>query len=156
MNKGIQIEGVCIDNIDEYNAKCDVIKKLIKSVYKNSSIKFEQLNKMDLVYVSIEDIIKFALMPNVKWSELKEEIEVKLKNIYGVKMCSKCCCKIKCAATCNKCKSQTCLECYIESFKLNKGIIRCMSCNYSFGVKVPDEYIDLAIDEIRTNAKIKI
>lgn len=55
---------------------------------------------------------------------------------------------MKCAVGCNKCGKQTCLECYIDNFKLNKGIIRCETCNYSFGVKVPDEYIDLAIDDI--------
>lgn len=155
MNNGIQIVGVQIDDVEEYNAKCTIIKKLIKSHYKNSSIKFVQLNKIDLVYVIFDDKIKFAIMPDVKWSELKEEINEKLKDVYKEKICSKCSCEMKCIAECNKCKTQTCLECYIDNFKLNKGIIKCGSCNYLFGVQVPDEYIDLAIDDIRYNAKFK-
>ena len=155
MNNGIQIEGVQIVNVEEYNSKCDIIKKLIKSQYKNSSIKFVQLNKIDLVYVIFDKTIKFAIMPDVKWTELRKEIDFKLRDIYKEKICKKCGCKIKCVAGCNNCGTQTCLECYIDNFKLNKGIIRCEICNYSFGVRVPDEYIDLAIDDIRTNAKLK-
>jgi hypothetical protein len=155
MNNRVQIEGINIDNIDEYNAKCDIIKKIIKSQYKNSSIKFTQLNKIDLVYVLIDGRIKFAIMPDVKWTELREEIDLKLRSVYKDKMCVKCGCEMKCAAGCNKCRAQTCLECYIDNFKLNKGIVRCGICNYSFGVRVPDEYIDLAIDDIRSNAKLK-
>lgn len=118
-------------------------------------IEFTQLNKIDLVYVSIDSRIKFALMPNVKWSELKEEIDLKLRSVYEEKMCEKCGCEMKCVVGCNKCGTQTCLECYIDNFKLNKGIIKCGICNYSFGVRVPYKYIDFAIDNIRSNAKLK-
>lgn len=155
MNNGISVQGIQINNYVEYNSRCEIIKKIIKTQYKNSSIKFQQLNKMDLVYVYIDNKIKFVLMPDVKWSELKEDIDLKLKELYKEKMCVKCKCEMKCAAGCNKCKAQTCLECYIEMFKLNKGIIICDVCNYSFGVNVPDEYIDLAIDDIRSNAKFE-
>jgi hypothetical protein len=154
MNSGIHIEGVCIDNTDEYNRKCEILKKIIKSEYKNSSVKFEQLNQNNLVYVIIDNRIKFALMPNVGWNVYKQNIDLELKSLYGKRMCGECKGEIKCAATCNKCHILTCLECYIENFKSNKGIIRCKFCNYSFGVKVSDEYIDLAIDDIRENAKM--
>lgn len=155
MYQDIQIEGVQINNIEEYNTKCDIIKKLIKSQYKNSLVKFEQLNKISLIHVVIDNRIKFALMPNIKWNEIKKEIDLKLKCAYGEKICSKCMSEMKCVTICNNCSSQTCLECYIDSFRLNKGIIKCEICNYLFGIKIPDKYIDLAIDDIRSNAKLK-
>ncbi len=154
MNKGIHIEGVCIENVDEYNIKCELIKKLVKSQYKNSSIKFEQSNQIDLVYVIIDNSIKFSIMPNVVWSELKQEIDSVLKSIYGKRMCDQCRGDSKCLASCNGCYRKTCLECYIDKFRLGKGIVKCNSCNYSFGVEVSDEYIDLAIDDIRFNANL--
>ena len=70
-------------------------------------------------------------------------------------MCKECKGQIKCLASCNKCHTNTCLECYIDSFRTGKGIVKCKFCSYSFGNQVPDEYIDLAIDDIRTNAQMK-
>lgn len=155
MNKGIHIEGVCIENIDTYSKKCDTIIKLLKRNYKNCSIKYEQLSKIDLVYIMVDNRIKLAIMPEVKWNDLKKHIDLELKSIYGKRMCEECSGEIKCIASCNKCHNNTCLECYIENFKLNKGIVKCKICSYSFGVEIPDEYIDLAIDDIRSNTKIK-
>lgn len=163
MSSILDVKGVQISNVDEYEKKCDLVKKLIKTTYKNSQITFNQLNKNDLMYVIIDNIVKIAIMPaltkhiilNVRdtnWIEIKNNIDTKLKQTLGQRMCEGCNGQIKCLASCNNCNTNTCLECYIDSFRTGKGIIKCKFCSYLFGHQVPDEYIDLAIDNIRTNA----
>lgn len=153
MNKGLNIEGVCINNIDEYNKKCELIKQLAYSTYKNSKVSFIQVNKIELMYIVLDNIVKIAIMPEQNWIDIKNNIDIKLKQTLGNRLCKECKGQIKCLASCNNCHTNTCLECYINNFKKNKGIIKCKNCSYSFGCEVPDEYIDIAIDDIRDNAK---
>lgn len=154
MNSILDVNGIQIPNIDEYEKKCNMVKKLIKSTYKNSQIIFNQLNKNDLMYVIIDNIVKISIMPDTNWIEIKNNIDTKLKQTLGKRMCEGCKGQIKCLASCNKCHANTCLECYIDGFRTGKGIIKCKFCSFSFGCHVPDKYIDLAINDIRTNAKI--
>lgn len=155
MNNKLNVEGITIANIEDYNKKCLLIKKLINSTYKNSHIKFSQLSNIDLLYVVVDNIVKISIMPDSSWNNIKNDIDEKLKQTLGNRMCEGCKGNIKCLASCNKCKTNICLECYIDNFRIGKGIIKCNFCSYSFGCKVPDEYIDLAIDDIRTNAQMK-
>jgi transcription elongation factor Elf1 len=59
---------------------------------------------------------------------------------------------MKTKTTCNKCGKISCIECYIDCFKKNKGIIKCDICSFSFGIKTPDSYIDMLVEDIRKNA----
>ena len=142
-------------DVDEYEKKCILIKKLIKSTYTNSKISFVQLNKNDLMFVMFDNIIKIAIIPNANWIDIKLDIDTKFKQTLGDKMCQDCKGIIKCLASCNNCHYNTCLECYIDNFTAGKGIVKCKHCSYSFGHKIPNKYIDLAIDDIRSGAKIK-
>lgn len=151
----LDVEGIQIPNVEEYEKKRNLVKKLIKSTYKNSQITFRQLNKIDLMYVILDNIVKIAIMPDANWIGIKNDIDTKLKQTLGNMMCEGCKGQIKCLASCNKCHTNTCLECYIDTFRTGKGIIKCKFCSYSFGCQVPDEYIDLAIDDIKTNAQMK-
>lgn len=151
----LDVDGILIPNVEEYEQKCKIVKNLIKSTYKNSQITFNQLNKIDLMYVILDNIVKIAIMPDTNWIRIKNDIDTKLKQTFGKRMCEGCRGQIKCLASCNKCHTNTCLECYIDSFRIGKGIVKCKFCSYSFGHQVPDEYIDLAIDDIRTNAFMK-
>lgn len=151
---GLNIEGAQIDDLEKYNNMCVLIKKLIKKVYPNLKIRFDQINNMDLVYIIIENNVKIALMPNTEWINLKKEIDDKL-NYKTNENCELCKEKITKLACCNSCKKYTCIECYIKNFIKNSGIIKCHYCSYSFGVYTPPEYIDILVDDIRENAKIK-
>jgi transcription elongation factor Elf1 len=58
---------------------------------------------------------------------------------------------MKAKTSCNKCHGICCIECYIDSFRKNKGIVVCGLCDYSYGVKTPDKYIDVLVGDIRDN-----
>ena len=156
MNSGLNITGVHITDIDAYNKKCEVVKKLIVSTYPNIKIDFKQINRMDLVYLIIEDIIKIGLLPGENWNQIKSNIDRKLKlvmyNGNNVKCCELCSQDIKAKASCNFCHKICCIECYIDTFKKGKGIIKCGFCSKKFGVRCKTEYIDLMVDERRENA----
>ena len=160
MNTGLNITGVQINDVEKYNKKCDVIKKLIKSTYPSIDISFEQINRLDLVFMNIENIIKIALLPDETWNQIKSNIDDKLNTIgfnqlskpYAIEYCELCSRNIRAKASCNFCHKICCIECYIDSFKKGKGIIKCGFCSKKFGVKCADEYIELMIDDIRTNA----
>ena len=72
--------------------------------------------------------------------------------MYNDNICRLCESEIKTKTECGGCKKICCIECYIENFKANKGIIKCDNCSYSFGVKTPDNYIDILVGDIRENA----
>lgn len=144
-----------VANVEEYKKKCDIIKKLVITQYMYYSIKFEQSNPFTLMYVIINSEIKLAIMPDTKWNELKHDIDLGLKQSYTKMICEECKESIKCVANCNRCKKSICVECYINNFKNGLGIIKCKFCSYSFGHIIHEDYIDLAIDDIRNNAKLK-
>ena len=90
MSTILDVEGIQIPNVKEYEKKCNLVKKLIKSTYKNSQITFRQLNKIDLMYVILDNIVKIAIMPNTNWIEIKNDIDIKLKQTLGNVMCEGC------------------------------------------------------------------
>lgn len=138
----------------EYKKQFDLIKKLIKLTYKNFQIEFEYLEENNALGVCLDKIVKILIYPNNSWIDIKINIDTQLKQTMGNHICDECNDKIKCLASCNNCRSVICVECYINNFRTNKGIIKCKICSYSFGNVVPEEYIDFAIDNIRSNAKI--
>jgi hypothetical protein len=68
MSTILDVEGIQILNVEEYEKKCKIVKNLIKSTYKNSQITFNQLNKIDLMYVILDNIVKIAIMPDANWN----------------------------------------------------------------------------------------
>ncbi len=154
-NKNIQ--DVYIGNIEKYKQKCVLFKKLIKSTYPDIKIKFIDSDGVDLCYIEINKQIKIAILPNVVWQDIKKNIDLKLsKSIDFNNFCSQCNKQMSTKTSCNKCYEICCVECYIDNFRKNKGLIVCGFCNYTYGIKTPDEYIDILIDDIRDNLlKIK-
>ena len=55
---------------------------------------------------------------------------------------------------CNKCACYTCINCYINMFKINNGILTCYSCKNEIGVYHPPHMIDIAVNEIRQKYRL--
>ena len=150
------IQDVYIGDIEKYKQKCMLFKKLIKSTYPDITIKFIDSDNVDLCYIKINEQIQIAILPNVIWHDIKKNIDLKLSQInYGSTKsivndyCSQCNKQMSAKTSCNKCHGICCVECYIDNFRKNKGLIVCKFCDYVYGIKTPDEYIDILIDDIR-------
>ena len=72
MSEILDVEGIQITNVEEYEKKCNLVKKIIKSTYKNSQITFRQLNKIDLMYVILDKIVKILIIPDANWIKIKK------------------------------------------------------------------------------------
>lgn len=145
--------GYNIENWSQYKSNSELIIKLIKKTYPDQNILFEEPIGLDLYSVKIGTNIKITICPDNSWLDIKKNIDLKLLNSNQCEnICEICKKEMETKTACNKCKKTCCIECYINNFKKNKGIIKCDYCSYTFGIKTPDEYIDILIDDIRTNA----
>jgi transcription elongation factor Elf1 len=50
--------------------------------------------------------------------------------------------------TCGKCASEWCVDCYINIFKTNKGIIKCPFCKFMYGQEFPEYMVELGVQQI--------
>lgn len=159
----MNIGGIIIDDWNQYKLKSNIIIGLIKKSYPEQNIKLEEPKGIDLFTVQIGEDILITILPSNDWVSIKKDIDSKLynlnqynknkdKDIDNSNLCRLCKLEMDIKTDCNKCKKSSCIECYIKNFKKNKGIIRCDNCNFSFGQKTPDSYIDILVDDIREKA----
>lgn len=157
----MNIGGVIINDWNQYKLNSNIIIGLIKKSYSEYEIKFEEPKGIDLYTVQIGSNIMITILPTNNWINIKKDIDSKINNMNQFdyhnsnnkfNLCRLCKLEIEIKTECNKCKKSSCIECYIKNFKKNKGIIKCDNCNFSFGQKTPDSYIDILIDDIREKA----
>lgn len=84
------------------------------------------------------------------WEQIKRHINKKISNQIDHE-CSICMTsetiKIR-KVSCAKCASDWCIDCYINIFRINKGIIICPYCRFSYGNEFPDNMIEIGIQQI--------
>lgn len=149
----MNIGGIKIDNWDNYKSSSNLIIKLIKKNYPKENILIDEPNGIDFYSVKIGPNIIITILPGESWINIKKNIDLKLSSLNQYEnICRLCELEMKAKTACNKCKKTCCIECYIKNFKANKGIIKCDNCLCTFGVKTPDEYIDVLVDDIREKA----
>ena len=56
---------------------------------------------------------------------------------------------------CNECACYMCINCYINMFKVNSGILTCYSCKTEVGVYHPSHMIEIAVNEILQKFKLR-
>jgi hypothetical protein len=139
-----------ITNNNKYNKKCNIIKNIIKSKYKNINFEFIRNKYTDLIEVIIENKSIITLLPNNNWKEIEKHINTKINETYKQHKCNICFNNIKSNVSCNKCSNNWCAECYINLFRSGNGIIKCPYCRFSFGIETPEYMMEICIDEIRT------
>ncbi len=148
----INFDGVYITDIYEYKRKSNIIKNLINSSFSNLDIKYTQANDKDIVRVQINNDLKFGIFPDHSWKEIKNIIEHKLNPAHNNTICNICDDYIIFDASCPRCQTEICLECYILNYKNGLGVVKCVFCYYTYGVHIPKKYINFLIDNIRENA----
>jgi len=147
----MNIGGIKIDNYDKYKLDSKLIIKLVEKFYYNEHITVIEPQSFDFFELVINNHIKITILPQDTWISIKNNIDSKLSTNDNIcRLCDK---QIITKTTCNNCNKSCCIECYIDNFRKNKGIIKCDNCKYLFGVKTPDKYIELFIGDIRENAR---
>ena len=138
-----------------YDKKCEIILKLIRMEFPNLEIARDVAynHYMVIVFKGSGHRGKITISPDDKWDGIKDRIETALNNKRGT--CKVCDEEIKVNATCNSCQGNYCMECYINIFRENKGMIVCPYCNYTFGIKTPNNMIEACITNIREKARFQ-
>lgn len=147
----MNIAGINIENINQYKSNSELIIKLIKKTYVKEEIIIDENLGIDFYSVNIGHKIKITIMPDDNWTIIKKNIDLILNVSINSNenICRLCGINMKSKTKCNKCNKFSCIECYIKNFNINKGIVKCDNCSYSFGILTPDEYLDILSDDIR-------
>jgi len=136
---------------DKYDKKCNIIKNLILTFYRNYKIDFIRNPETLYIEVVINNISNITLLPDNNWNEIKRHIDKKIIVLCNgiLEDCIICCESIQKNVTCPKCSNNWCGECYINLFKNGKGVITCPHCRFSFGNRMPEDMIQMAVNEIK-------
>lgn len=138
-------------NKDKYKNKIKIIKNLILKKYINNEFKFIENKESLLITIIIDNSSSITILPDNNWNDIKRHIDRKIKGAN--KNCLICCNKVKIKVSCNKCSQDYCSECYINLFKVGKGIIVCPFCKYSFGIRMSEYMVQNGINNIRKALK---
>ena len=127
----------------------------IKNYLPNEKIQFNKnKNTGDLQILFTNKKAIMTILETNTWDEIKRHIDVKMSNEKS-KKCSICSTNEiqKNRVTCTKCSSEWCVDCYINIFRVNKGIIKCPFCRFSCGIEFPDYMIEQGVQNILDKLK---
>lgn len=140
--------------------KCDKMVKLKEKIRKyipNEKIHFEHNiinNKWELYFDDHNSMI--AIDKNTDWSKTKRNIDLKINPKIN-KTCDICeeteMMEIR-RISCPECSNEFCLNCYVNIFRQNQGLIICPYCRFEYGELKPPILIELGIKEIYSSAGI--
>lgn len=122
----------------------------IKEYLPNEKIQFrkhECTNDLQIIFTDKKAIM--TILEENTWDEIKRHIDAKLSNKKSNE-CSICYTNviIKRRVSCTKCASDWCIDCYINIFRTNKGIIKCPFCRFTYGNQFPDYMIEIGVQQI--------
>ena len=122
----------------------------IKEIFPNEKIQIKKYKsgKLELWFKEKNSMMK--ILQENTWDEIKRNITAHLTNDKST-ICSICSTEdaIKLRRIfCNKCASNWCIDCYINIFRTNKGLIKCPFCRFTYGRQVPDYAVELGVQEI--------
>lgn len=142
-----------IKQINKTSLLNDVRNFLIKE-NKNYYINFNYLTNLYEIQIKKKNIDKFiqiTLYKNMNLKDFKLTLN-KLDNRDNI--CILCTEEMINSTHCSKCSFNYCIQCYINIFKTNKGIIKCPQCNFKYGNIIQDELIEYYINTIKTKANL--
>jgi hypothetical protein len=149
----MDIRKINSNEVDKYNKRCDVIRRLILTTYADTT--FEFIRNTDTLYieVNINNNSKISLLPNNTWDEVKRHINKKIKGFTDD--CIICCEKMENSVSCPKCSNNFCGKCYIKLYRVGKGIITCPHCRREEGVNLTEYAIESGVVQIKQRLGMK-
>ena len=125
--------------------------KRIREYIPNEPIQFKKniyTDNLEIHFINKKEIM--TILEDNNWEEIKRHIDVKLSS-QRLDECSICYTKealnIR-RVTCTKCASEFCIDCYIQIFRKNKGIIKCPFCRFTYGQEFPIYMIEEGVRQI--------
>lgn len=142
------IKRMNVEDSKKYIKRCQVLQDLVMKKYRDQVNKV--INNDSTGYCEIHFKIggSVTILLDTTWEKLKTNIDLKLEGV-SVPFCKICSSVKNKLVACNNCSEQFCTECYIDSFRKNKGIVVCEFCQYSFGIVMSDEAVEDRIEDIR-------
>jgi hypothetical protein len=110
-----------------------------------------KLTKIVIKNALTNNEIGIVIEPNDTSENIKKTILLRFNNLTNTQCECPICYDIidnNCQIPCNKCGCYTCINCYINMFRVNNGILTCYSCKNELGVYHPSYMVDIAIAEI--------
>jgi hypothetical protein len=136
------------EECEKYIKRCDVMIKLITNEFKNDKLEFTTNPDSLHVVVVVNDNNRITLLPNISWNEIRRNINNAILQI--TKKCIVCYETIKKTnICCPKCSNSICGDCYINEFRICKGLITCPHCKFTIGQRLPESMIEKCVDEIK-------
>ena len=125
-----------------------LVRKIIKYIG-NEPIQFN-IHPItgDLQIIFPNKSAKMKVSTDDTWYEIKRHIDKKMSNDRPNE-CTMCYNDIKRRATCAKCSNEWCIDCYIDIFRTNKGLIKCPFCRDVYGYICPEYMMERAIRQIK-------
>jgi hypothetical protein len=127
------------------------LMRKIKDYLPNELIKFsrhEITGDIQIIFTNRKSIM--TVLKDNTWDEIKRHIDAKMNNNQSGE-CSICSStemiKIR-RVSCPKCACDWCVDCYINIFRTNKGIIKCPFCRYSYGQQFLDHMVEMGVQQI--------
>ena len=121
----------------------------IKNYLPNEKIQFKKhkfTGDLQIIFTNKKAIM--TVLESNTWDEIKRHIDAKISNEKNDE-CSICSTnKIQKRVTCTKCASYWCVNCYINIFRANKGIIKCPFCRFAYGEEFPECMVDIGVQQI--------
>ena len=123
----------------------------IKDYLPNEKIQFKKdeiTGDLQIIFTNKKAIM--TVLESNTWDEIKRHIDAKMSNEKNDE-CSICSSREMIQirrVSCPKCACDWCVDCYINIFRTNKGIIKCPFCRYSYGRQFPDHMVEMGVREI--------
>lgn len=130
-------------------------KKYISSISdENISLTFNVKSHFYEIYFNDRNSL-ITIFENSNWSSNKAKIDTIL--FPSVNLCSICNGEFESGRVkCGDCNIFYCVNCYIDNFRKNKGIIKCISCNFSYGRILSKREIEQRVKTIKMRSGIKV
>jgi hypothetical protein len=123
----------------------------IKDYIPNEKIMFNKhkhTNDLQIIFTDKKSMM--TVLKENTWDEIKRHIDSKLCNKLSNE-CSICFTSeqlLKRRVSCPKCAMDWCIDCYIQIFRKNEGVIKCPFCRYTYGHKFPKHMIEIGVQQI--------
>lgn len=127
----------------------EMIQKIISYV-PNEKIRFDKNKFGDTLIIFEKRNSAMCILTSNTWVEIKRIVDMKISKLSDE--CELCCkddlIDVK-RINCHRCANSWCIGCYTKIFVVNKGLIVCPYCRFSFGEITQDEnLLQIGVDEI--------
>ena len=145
---------------EAYKIMCDKYKSSIDITFCGENIKYHNNDDSGLLELIINNNSVLTIVNNREWDDLKRNIQNCLNRDRYINddnnKCPICFKGSQIIILCSKCSSPYCIDCHINVFKNNNGVISCPFCRNITGEYLPNRLIPLGIENIIKRIKRNI